>query len=90
MNAEDELDYALQLIRSTRLRALVLDGKHDGHGLYLLRKDGSCQQAAADLLTAVLPPGDYSLRVHARQPSAAGEYALLLVECDPGDARCDG
>jgi lysophospholipase L1-like esterase len=84
------LDYSLELARTTRLRALVLDGKTAQYSIYLLSADGTCRYSGADMLWAQLPAGTYTVRVHAAQTPSSGEVAVLIAECDPTDTRCGG
>lgn len=82
------VDYRLELTEATPLRALVLDGNTDSHGVYLLQENGSCRDSGASMIATTVPAGRYILRVHAKDATATGEVVTLLVQCDPADTRC--
>jgi hypothetical protein len=82
------VDYRLELSAATALRAIVADGRLNAHGIYVLNADGTCRHSGANMLAATLPRGSYTVRVHATDAARTGEYAALVVECDPADARC--
>jgi hypothetical protein len=82
------VDYSLTLSAAMSLRAIVTDGRLNAHGIYVLNADGTCRHSGANMLAATLPAGSFTVRVHATDAAHTGEYAALVVECDPADARC--
>lgn len=91
-----EIVYRLVLSRPTSIRIAVLDGtsRMDGsarHAVYLLDGTGKpkgCLRSAERSVAAALPAGSYHVAVDSLPPAGGGEYALLVLECAPGDQSC--
>ncbi len=80
--------YELTLARPARLRAIVLDQQQERVKVSLLDAPGGTPRATAPRMIAIsLPAGTHYLEV-SNPASAAAEYTLTVVECDPADPRC--
>jgi len=88
-----EVVYRLALERRTALRIAVLDGSSTLSGpsrfaLFLLGASGrpeDCLRSSDRSIGATLAPGDYRVVVDSLAQKGGGEFALVVVECAPGD-----
>lgn len=88
-----ELVYRLELDAPRRIRAIVLDRDGVDVDLHLLASEGDeCIARGHHTVEAALDAGSYSLVVDswvgADGIERAGEYTLVVVECDDDDEAC--
>jgi hypothetical protein len=90
-----ELYYRLDIAETTPMRILVLDGDGVDVDIHLL--DGSldaasCIARAHRIIERTLEPGTYYVAVDTwvsgGGDAQAGNFSLVALECEPGDARC--
>jgi hypothetical protein len=86
--------YALSLSEPTALRLAVLTAGEADVDIHLLGPGGGgadCIKRHHTLIQGTLPAGDYRVALDSfvsNDQVLAGEYLLVVVACETGDARC--
>jgi lysophospholipase L1-like esterase len=90
-----ETVYKLQVTKAQRLRAMVFDRGDvdvDIHLLGATASEAGCMARDDTIVQADLAPGTYHLSLDTFVSSGVahgGEYLLVVLLCDPGDAACE-
>jgi len=90
-----EYYYRLELTQTTPLRILVLDGDGVDVDIHLLAGGANASDCIARhnrIIERTLEAGTYYIAVdsyvNANGDVQSGDYSLVVVECEPGDTRC--
>jgi hypothetical protein len=87
--------YQLNLGQPANLRFVVMDRGSVDIDLHLLSEgtgEGDCLDRAHQLIEGSYAPGTYYLSLDSFVSAggeAAGEYLVVVLECEPGDEACD-